>query len=113
LVFLGQTLPSVKQIQQYIYTKETLVIDCVRFNAYYNSNIGLTAYEKENYSLAKQRFTEALAIYQRVPGSVINITLVRKYLEKIDEKLRPPFKKRMYFILVLHALHIQQISIFI
>ncbi len=113
MVFLGQTLPSVKQIQQYIYTKETLVIDCVRFNAYYNSNIGLTAYEKENYSLAKQRFTEALAIYQRVPGSVINITLVRKYLEKIDEKLQPPFEKRMYFILVLHALHIQQIPIFI
>jgi tetratricopeptide (TPR) repeat protein len=84
MVFLlGQTLTFVKEIQQYIYSKQTLTLDRDRFIAYYLSNIGLTAYEKEQYLLAKERFTEALKVYQRTPDSAENIKLLTKYLENI------------------------------
>jgi hypothetical protein len=70
-------------------------LDRDRFIAYYSSNIGLRAYEKEDHPVAKQRFTEALRIYQRIPGSTENIRLLTEYLEKINIKQQPLLTLRL------------------
>jgi predicted metal-dependent hydrolase len=65
-------------------SKDALSVDRDRFLAYYSSNVGIQAYERRNYELAKRSFEEALDACQRIPDSAENIGIVNKHLQKID-----------------------------